>query len=158
MLKTLALLLSLTTAGLTVAAEPAASAPPVEILSAEFGLFDASVPGELAFQPTLEVPHTVGQRYGWIIQLRTTRRSVEVIEEYLLADKSPAKTGNNDPVQESLAVPSQRRNQVSQRQLVPVDGQIYGEWGIGPAEPLGVRQLQVKVEGQVAATFRYEVK
>lgn len=157
MAKTLALLLSLCSASLAFSAEPAAAAPPVEILSAEFGLFDASVPGELAFQPTLEVPHTVGQRYGWIIQLRTTKRSVEVIEEYLLADKSPAKA-SNDPVQESLAVPSQRRNQVSQRQLVPVDGQIYGEWGIGPAEPLGVRQLRVKVEGQVAATFRYEVK
>ena len=156
MLKTLALTFAVLITGVATAAEPPPAAT-VEVLSAEFGVFDASVAGELAFQPTLEVPHTVGQRYGWIIQLRTNRRSVEVIEEYVLADTKAA-TPSADPVQESLAVPSQRRNQVSQRQLVPVDGQIYGEWGIGPKEPLGVRQLQVKVEGKVAATFRYEVK
>ena len=67
-------------------------------------------------------------------------------------------TNSDDPVRESLAIPTQRRNRVSQRQLVPVDGRIYGEWGIGPQEPAGVRELQVTVEGVVAATFRYEVK
>lgn len=157
MFKRAFLVLTCVLATLAGAAEPAP--PQVTIVSAEFGLFDASNPDELAFQPTLEVPHVVGQRYGWVIELRAPRRSVEVIEEYLIAGKPATVTTNSDdPVRESLAIPTQRRNRVSQRQLVPVDGRIYGEWGIGPQEPAGVRELQVTVEGVVAATFRYEVK
>ena len=43
-------------------------------------------------------------------------------------------------------------------QLVPVDGRIYGEWSVGPQEPAGPRRLEVVVEGQVAASFAFEVK
>ena len=59
---------------------------------------------------------------------------------------------------ESLDVPAQRRNQVSQRQLVPVEGKIYGEWAIGSSEPAGHRHLQVIIEGQVAASFEFDVR
>ena len=78
-------------------------------------------------------------------------------EEYLLASsgtvpKVPASSG------ETLLIPLDRHNQVSQRQLVPVDGKIYGEWAIGPSEPAGHRHLQIVIEGQVAADFEYDVK
>ena len=36
----------------------------------EFGLFDASNPDELAFEPATVVPQKVGQRYGWVIEVR----------------------------------------------------------------------------------------
>jgi len=55
-------------------------------------------------------------------------------------------------------IPMERRSQVSQRQLVPVDGRIYGEWSIGPQEPPGRRQLDVVVDGVVAASFDFEVR
>ena len=32
------------------------------------------------------------------------------------------------------------------------------EWSIGPDEPAGKRRLQVVVEGDIAATFEFEVK
>lgn len=152
--------LTLTLAVLTngvLAAAPATKETPVEIVSAEFGVFEAEAPGELVFDPTNVIPHKVGQRYGWIIEVRTTRRSVSVQEEYLLP-MPPKPMNPASPANESLEVPSQRRHQVSQRQLVPVDGKIYGEWSIGPNEPAGHRQLQVVVEGQVAANFGYDVK
>ena len=140
-------------AGLACAAPPVPA--PVEIVRAEFGVFDASDPNQLLFVPTQVVPHRVGQRYGWIIELGTTRRSLSVREEYLLPNSAKKAT---DPLSESLYVPLQRRNQVSQRQLVPVDGKIYGEWAIGPSEPAGRRHLQVVVEDQVAASFEFDVK
>ena len=135
----------------------AADVASVEIVSAEFGTFDASNPREMLFLPTSVVPHTLGQRYGWIIELRTGKRSLSVREEYLLASsgtvpKVPASSG------EMLLIPLDRHNQVSQRQLVPVDGKIYGEWAIGPSEPAGHRHLQIVIEGQVAADFEYDVK
>lgn len=128
-----------------------------EIIAAEFGIFDSNTPDELTFEPTSVVPHRTGQRYGWIIDLRTNQRSLAVSEEYLLPTAStPEKAA--DPVSESLNIPQQRRSQVSQRQLVPVDGKIYGEWSVGPNEPAGHRRLQILIEGQLGASFEYDVK
>ena len=130
---------------------------PVEVISAEFGTFDASDSRELAFEPTRVVPHRAGQRYGWVIELRTNRRSLSVREEYLLPN--PVKKPKSDnPIVADLELPLYRHNQVSQRQLVPVDGKIFGEWEVGPEEPAGHRHLQVVIEDQVAASFEYDVK
>jgi hypothetical protein len=140
-----------------LAAPPTVDTVPVEIVSAEFGTFDASNPGELLFEPTRSVPHREGQRYGWSIEVRTGKRSVSVREEYLLANPVPAA---NAAVPENgvLTLPQPRRNQVSQRQLVPVDGMIYGEWAVGPGEPAGHRHLQVVIEEQAVADFEFDVE
>jgi hypothetical protein len=150
--------------GVALAAPPNPKEAPVEIVSAEFGLFDASNPDELAFEPATVVPQKIGQRYGWVIEVRTSKRSLAVREEYLLptaatagASAAEAKAAA-DPAINTLNIPLLRRNQVSQRQLVPVDGRIYGEWAIGPGEPAGRRHLQVIIEGQLGASFEYEVK
>lgn len=130
---------------------------PVEVVSAEFGTFDASDSRELAFAPTRVVPHRAGQRYGWVIEVRTSLRSLSVREEYLLPN--PIKTPKSDnPIVADLTLALYRHNQVSQRQLVPVDGKIFGEWEVGPEEPAGHRHLQVVIEGQEAASFEYDVK
>lgn len=127
----------------------------VEIRNAEFGIFDASNPKEIIFEPTTIVPHREGQRYGWSIELRTTQRSVAVREEYLIA---PTAGFKEEAGGKRLTIPHERRNQVSQRQLVPVAGRIYGEWAIGPQEPSGKRRLQVLVEDRPPVVFEYEVK
>ena len=110
-----------------------------------------------AFQPSTVVPKAVGQRYGWIIEVRTLKRSLAVREEYVLPP-SPKQKEPDNPVAKNLHIPDLRRSQVSQRQLAPVDGQIVGEWSIGPDEPAGKRRLQVVVEGEVVASFDFEVK
>lgn len=144
-------------AGVSFAALPLPVQPPVEIVNAEFGLFDTDNPREMLFEPATVVPHRRGQRYGWVIEVRSAKRSLSVSEEYLLPN--PAKTQKApDLLGESLNVAFERHSQVSQRQLVPVDGKIYGEWEVGPNEPAGHRHLQVIIEGQVAASFEYEVK
>ena len=143
-----------------LAAGAAFAAPEVEIVAAEFGLFEEGKGNEIVFQPATVVPRAVGQRYGWIIELRTKKRSLAVREEYVLPGKpGAAKASEADSqVAKNLHIPDLRRSQVSQRQLVPVDGQIVGEWSVGPDEPAGRRRLQVSVEGQPAATFDYELK
>lgn len=139
------------------APNPAPAEAPVEIVNAEFGIFVDGSPNELVFAPTDKVPRKPGQRYGWVIEVRTAKRTLSVREEYLLAEPDDAgKTA--DPLRESLNIPARRRNQVSQRQLAPVDGRIYGEWSIGPDEPPGHRHLQVVIEEQLAASFKYDVE
>lgn len=152
--------LSLLVTGSAFAAPPVPEKIPVEILSAEFGLFDASNPKESAFEPGLRVPHREGQRYGWVITVQTTRRSLSVREEYVLptASKSKIDAKEMDAVTASLSIATPKRNQISQRQLVPVDGKIYGEWAVGPSEPAGHRHLQVIIEGDLAASFEFDVK
>jgi hypothetical protein len=139
------------------AATPAPPEAPIEIISAEFGIFEQNTPNELVFEPANVVPHKQGQRYGWVIEVRTAKRTLSVREEYLIATP-PKAPDNKNALDESLSLPAQRRNQVSQRQLVPVEGRIYGEWSIGPNEPAGHRHLHVVVEGQSAAHFEYDVK
>lgn len=157
MIRRITMLILALMAGVAFAASPGPAEAPVEIIGAEFGLFDANNPEELVFEPGNVVPHKVGQRYGWIIEVQTARRTLSVREEYLLP--GPPKAANaTDPLSDSLNIPIERRNQVSQRQLVPVDGKIYGEWAVGQNEPAGHRRLQVVIEGQVAASFEYEVK
>ena len=154
-------LLSVLFAGATGAAGPDAPPVPVsaekavEVVNAEFGLFDVSNPKEPVFTPTRIVPHRQDQRYGWVIELRTRKRSLSVREEYLLPNRPRARSG--DELDESLNIETPRRNQISQRQLVPMDGKIYGEWAIGSSEPAGHRHLQVFVENDVAASFEFEV-
>jgi hypothetical protein len=144
-------------AGTAVAAPAQPVEVPVEIVTAEFGTFDARNPSEVVFEPTQIVPHRQGQRYGWAIEVRTTKRSLSVSEEYLLPNAAkPQQSTDRSAV--VLDIPQPRRNQVSQRQLVPVEGMIYGEWVIGPSEPAGHRHLQVVIEGQVAASFQFDVK
>jgi hypothetical protein len=137
-----------------------AASQPVEVLASEFGLFDASNPSELAFEPVSVVPRKEGQRYGWSIELRSTKRSLLVTEEYLLPDvaKPPSnKEATQTAEVELLDLPPQRRHQVSQRQLVPVDGRIYGEWAMGPNEPSGRRHLRVTIENSTSVDFVYDV-
>ena len=141
--------------GLVLAAENEPAR--VEVVFAEFGTFDASNPQEVNFVPTRVVPHRVGQRYGWVIDVATTRRSLGVREEYLLPMPAKAKAAEAANAIDT-DIPLVRRNQVSQRQLVPENGRIVGEWEIGPNEPAGHRHLQVLIEGDVAADFEYDVK
>ena len=131
---------------------------PVTIVGAEFGIFDASNPKEIVFQPTAVVPHVEGQRYGWAIEVQTKKRSLSVREEYLLPTQATRDGPTGDLQSSGMTIPLPRRNQVSQRQLVPVGGMLYGEWSVGPGEPAGKRHLQVIVEGEIAGSFEYEVK
>lgn len=154
--KSLLLILAFVAGG-AHAAPPAPPPVPIEVVSAEFGIFHDSKANELVFEPTNVVPRKNGQRYGWIIEVRTTRRTLAVREEYLLPKQKPQQEAT-DPFSKNLLAPTPRLSQVSQRQLVPIDGQIFGEWAVGPDEPAGHRHLQVVVEGQVAGSFEFDVK
>ncbi|MDR0440841.1 MAG: hypothetical protein LBI59_07640 [Candidatus Accumulibacter sp.] len=129
----------------------------LELVAAEFGLFDASDPLRVIFSPADVVPRREGQRYGWMIELRDAPRSVSVREEYLLPGRTSGAFTESDEGAK-LVIPMERRSQVSQRQLVPVDGVIYGEWSVGPREPAGPRRLEVIVEEEAVAVFDFEVR
>lgn len=153
MRKLLAMLLVLLSAE-SLAATPAV--PPVEVVRAEFGLFEASADGgEVAFVPAGVVPLRVGQRYGWVIELGKAPRTLSVREEYVVPVAAELAGG---AANDGLEMVFPRRNLVSLRQLTPVDGRVYGEWSVGAKEPSGHRRLEVVIEGSVAAAFEFDVR
>ena len=136
---------------LIAGAGAAPETPAVQIGAASFGLFDASTPGELNFEASGVVPRREGQRYGWVIEVRTAKRRVSVREEYLLPPKAGTAPAPNTLLMET-------RRQVSQRELAPYEGKIYGEWSVGQGEPPGQRHLQVFVDNELAGDFKFEMK
>ncbi|MGA7949059.1 MAG: hypothetical protein WCA45_02735 [Thiobacillaceae bacterium] len=50
--------------------------PDIEVLHADFGLFNRALSGELVLTPSAVVPLKKGQQYGWSILLRTSKPRV----------------------------------------------------------------------------------
>ncbi|HET7774764.1 MAG TPA: hypothetical protein VFK74_00180, partial [Azospira sp.] len=103
------------------------------------------------------VPHVLGQRYGWVIEVETKKQNLSVSEEYVVPH--PNKGSETElEVARNLGLSNDKRIQVSQRILRPQEGHIYAEWSVGPNEPVGHRRLQVLIDGEVAARFEFDVK
>lgn len=64
------------------------------IVSAGFGADNAKA-DEIGFLPT-RVPHRVGQRYGWVIDLGARPRGVSVREEYIVPNPAEVKQTSDD--------------------------------------------------------------
>jgi hypothetical protein len=144
----------LLTAGLQARAAPAV--PDVEIIKAEFGIFEDDGSDQLGFGATSEIPFTHGQPYGWLIEVRTTRKSLAVREEVLMPQDTVAASGSNES---DLAMPAMRESLLSlNERRVPVsDGMIFGERRIRAEDKAGRYRLRVYVERKLTATFDYSV-
>ncbi len=157
MIRKTLILISLLVAEISFAAPQSPTIAPVEIVNVAFGIFDDSTPGELHLDPTDIIPRKAGQRFGWVMEVRTAQHSLAVREEYLQPGL-PRIEAATDASSESLNIPNERHIQAGQRQLVPVNGKIYGIWVVGPNEPAGHRLLHVVIEEKLGASFEYEVK
>lgn len=135
---------------------PAAAADAVpadiQILQAEFGLFERGS----RFRATATVPLVVDQVYGWRLVLKTPRRLVQVQEELTLPDE-PATWGDPDP-QVQRKTSADGRSATTRLQLRPVDGIISQSWSVAPGDPKGAYVLRVRVENLPERVFRFEVR
>ena len=95
---------------------PPAEAP-VEVVAAEFGIFEEKK-GDLVFTPTDVVPHVLGQRYGWVIEVKTSKRTLKVSEEYVQPRPNKG-TAEEKEVARNLGLSNDKRTQVSERLLAP---------------------------------------
>lgn len=147
-----ALLIGLGT--IAAAPEPTRTQDQVEILSAVFGLFDASTPGRVDFKPADVVPLKPQQNYGWIIQLRTEKPSVHYREEFTLP--ATAKNWNTQGASD-VTVSADRRTAITERVVEPKNGVILNVWSVAPDDPPGHYVIRVTVEGQLRQ-FDFDVR
>ena len=136
------------------AADPAA--PDIQILQAEFGLFDHGPSAGPRFRAADTVPLVVDQAYGWRLVLKTTRRVVQVQEELTLPAE-PGTWGDPDP-QVQRKTSADGRTATTRLQLQPVDGVINQSWSVAPGDPKGAYVLRVRVENLPERVFRFEVR
>ena len=140
---------------------PAAIAAPapadIQILQAEFGVFDNSLLSAAPrFRAAATVPRVVDQAYGWRLVLKTTRRQVQVQEELTLPAE-PGTWGDPDP-QVQRKTSADGRTATTRLLLQPVDGVISQSWSVAPGDPQGVYVLRVRVENLPERVFRFEVR
>ena len=125
---------------LAAAQDPAAIAAPFEVVSAEFGLFNALETGRPPFIATPLVPLVVDQSYGWVIVLRTSAKTVRWREEFI------------------RAMSDEGRPTITEREVTLHNGVIFNSWSVAAGDPTGTYRVRVSIEGRLVRTFEFRVE
>jgi hypothetical protein len=133
--------------GLWQSAGPA-SAADVEVLKAEFGLFD-SFPVAARFKVSKTVPLKAGKAYGWRIHLKTKKSSVHLREVFELprAPKTWPEAGTQ--------ITDDRKTAILERDVPVRDGFVQNIWSVAPGDPCGDSIIRVFIDNSEAAVFHF---
>jgi hypothetical protein len=124
----------------------------VQIVRAEFGLFNPSASGDLVFMPSKTVPLVVQQAYGWRILLKTNKAKIKWREEFTLP-VAPVTWGDAENL-----VSKNRRVSVMEREVPPVDGVIFNAWTVAAGDPKGHHLMRVLIDNQYEQVFEFDVQ
>jgi hypothetical protein len=130
--------------------------PEIEIVSAEFGLFNSPESGKPLFVPTRSVPFIENQGYGWIIVIKTKKPKVKWREEFTLPSL-PTTWGEGEK-QGISTISSDRKTSVIERDVELGRGLISNAWAIAPGDPKGRYVIRVIIDGVMERTFEFEVQ
>ena len=128
----------------------------VEVLGAEFGLFNPPEPGKPLFVPTNRVPLIPDQAYGWVVTIRTNHEQVHWREEFTLPAE-PRSWGDPDE-NGTQHVSLDHRTSVMEADAPIESGLISNQWAVVPGDPMGRYVIRVYVEGKLVRTFEFDVR
>jgi len=128
----------LAASALAAAQDPAPRAAPFEVVSAEFGLFNALETGRPPFIATPLVPLVVDQSYGWVIVLKTGAKTVRWREEFAMSDEG--------------------RTTITEREVTLHNNVIFNSRSVAQGDPTGTYRLRVSIEGRLVRTFEFRVE
>lgn len=135
---------------------PAAHAGDVQVVSANFGLFEVSPTGKFAFTRTNVIPLVTGKNYGWVIVLKTDKPSVHWKEEFTLP--APAAVWGTAP-DGTQAVSPDRTVSVTEKDVSLAGGPvIFNLWSVADGDPKGHYKIQVTIDNDVQQTFDFDVQ
>jgi hypothetical protein len=131
--------------------------PEVEIVQADFGVFDTSESGADPFVPTTTVPYLENQKYGWIVHLRTTKPRVKWREEMTLP-ASPEAWGV-EGIQGHNSISGDGRTSVTEGEA-EFDGRgvILNVWQVVHGDPKGHYVIHLFIEDRLERTFEFDVQ
>jgi hypothetical protein len=128
----------------------------VEIIQAEFGLFNPPASGKQAFVPTRTVPLTENQAYGWFIVLKTTKARIKWREEFTLP--APPGAAGDAALQSPQALAEAGRLSIVEREVEADDGVIRNVWDVARGDPVGRYVIRVIIENTLERVFEFDVR
>ena len=131
--------------------------PDIEVLHAEFGLFNPASAGKPVLTPSAVVPLKQGQHYGWSIMLRTTKPKVRWREEFSLPSP-PSSWGSDELPAASQTVSQDRMISIVELDAIPIDGVIENIWEVAPGDPKGHYIIRVTIDGGNQQVFEFDLQ
>ena len=127
----------------------------VEIIRAQFGLFNPPDSGKSPFVPSRTIPLVENQMYGWIIVLKTTKTRIKWREEFTLP--SPPATWDDTESHTRQSISEDGRVSVTELDVEPEDGFISHIWTVAPGDPSGRYVIRVIIENALERVFEFDM-
>lgn len=129
---------------------------PIEVVTAQFGVFGADPTGRRVLFETDIFPAINAAPYGWYVIFKTQRPTVVWREEFELPEPPP--TWGPGEAMGIYTISPDRRTAVTER-IVPTRlGFIANEWRYAPGDPIGAHAMRVYIDGQLIKDFRFKIE
>jgi len=149
--------------GPEAAAELAPNAAPplvlkkgIEVVHAEFGLFNDPESGKPTFVPAGIVPDVPDQAYGWVVTFNAPGVRVHWKEEFTLP-AAPATWGKSHDGATQRVSPDRRTSVKEADATLPL-GVLSNSWTVAPGDPRGNYVIRLFIDGKLVRTFEFEVR
>lgn len=129
---------------------------PIEVVSAQFGVFGADPLGRRVLFETNKFPAITAAPYGWYIIFKTDKPTVVWREEFEL----PTPLDNWGPGESMgiYTISPDRKTAVTERIVPTRVGFIANEWRYAPGDPIGAHAIRVYIDGQLVKDFRFNIE
>jgi hypothetical protein len=128
----------------------------VEVINAEFGLFNPPESGKPNFVPTGVVPDVPDQAYGWVVTLNAPDVRLHWREEFTLP--AAPETWGDSSRETGQHVSSDGKTSITEADTTPPYGVISNSWTVVPGDPKGSYVIRLFIEGKLVRTFEFEVR
>jgi len=151
--------------GVTVVEPPAARAQapsaalkltPIEVVSAQFGVFGADETGRRLLLETDRFPAVVSAPYGWYIIFKTDKPTVVWREEFELPIAPP--TWGPGEAMGIYTISPDRKTAVTERIIPTRLGFVANEWRYAPGDPIGAHAMRVYLDGELIREFKFDIE
>jgi hypothetical protein len=143
-------------AAAAAAAPLAAKSAPIEVVSAQFGVFGADPTGRRVLYETDKFPGVVAAPFGWFIVFKTDRPTVIWREEFELPEAPP--TWGPGEAMGIYTISPDRKTAVTERIIPTRLGFIANEWRYAPGDPIGAHKMRVYIDGQLIREFSFDIE
>jgi hypothetical protein len=129
---------------------------PIEVVSAQFGVFGADPTGRRVLYETAKFPAIVAAPYGWYIIFKTEKPTVIWREEFELPEPPP--TWGPGEAMGIYTISPDRKTAVTERIIPTRLGFIANEWRYAPGDPIGAHKMRVYIDGQLIREFAFDIE
>lgn len=129
---------------------------PIEVVSAQFGVFGSDASGRRVLLETARFPAIVSAPYGWYIIFKTDKPTVVWREEFELPIAPP--TWGPGEAMGIFTISPDRKTAVTERIIPTRLGFVANEWRYAPGDPLGQHAMRVYIDGQLIREFKFDIE